>query len=120
METNPYAPSFADESMQENPELQPDELAGRFTRLASAFIDGLTMLVFIMPAMFLTGYLQRVGPIQGLTSRSLWTYNMFCKFAKELKKPFVVTIDGYCVDMGQENTACFESLAAKLVTGAIT
>lgn len=61
METNPYAPSFADESMQENPELQPDELAGRFTRFASAFIDGLTMLVFIMPAMFLTGYIQRAG-----------------------------------------------------------
>ena len=58
--------------------------------------------------------------INSLTSGSPWSYNRFLTFVSKIEKPFVVTVDGYCVAVGSDNEACFKVIAAEMVTGAIS
>lgn len=55
-EENPYATPDADVDVDQN---APGELAGRGRRLGGAIIDGLLMLLFLFPAMFVVGYWEK-------------------------------------------------------------
>ncbi len=57
-QVNPYAPPTADPTPNFNPELGPNErpLATRGSRLAASFLDGLIMLVVIIPIQYMLGF----------------------------------------------------------------
>jgi uncharacterized RDD family membrane protein YckC len=61
MSVNPYAPPVTTDGLNYAPESGVDELAGRFTRFASAFVDGILMMGILMPIQFVTGFYQRVS-----------------------------------------------------------
>lgn len=60
MSQNPFAPSASNFTPDSTAVPQNDELARRFTRFASAMVDGLLVVPLIIPTMFLTGHYQRM------------------------------------------------------------
>lgn len=58
---NPYAAPT--EVIQTDPYVQQagarEQLAGRFTRFAAAMVDGILVMLFIIPVQYLTGFLQQ-------------------------------------------------------------
>jgi uncharacterized RDD family membrane protein YckC len=68
MSNNPYAPPTTPLMLEDTP-LAADQYAGRFTRFASALVDGILMSAFTVPLMYLSGYyariqLQQVSPVE--------------------------------------------------------
>ena len=60
MSSNPYAPPATSEvNFNADPTNHEDELAGRFTRFASAFVDGILMMGITAPVLYATGYYER-------------------------------------------------------------
>lgn len=60
MSDNPYAAPSETSYVSDIPSVKrKHELARRFTRFASAFIDGLILMAVLVPVMFTTGYMDR-------------------------------------------------------------
>ncbi len=64
---NPYQPPLQ-ESLTEP---RADELASRSSRLVAAILDGVLVLLVIMPLQFLSGYIERVQANQATTLEQL-------------------------------------------------
>jgi uncharacterized RDD family membrane protein YckC len=69
MSDNPYAPPETGGVSEVVTDPRGDELAGRFTRLAAAIVDGILLLVILVPVQFASGYFQRAmaqqqGPLE--------------------------------------------------------
>jgi len=59
MSDNPYAPPSTIGCIDTPAVHANDELAGRFTRFASAMVDGILLMAITMPVMFATGFVAR-------------------------------------------------------------
>lgn len=59
MSINPYASPSTSGGENDFSLSESDELAGRFTRLAAAMVDGIPMLAITIPVMLATGYYAR-------------------------------------------------------------
>ena len=59
MSDQPYAPPSSTERFVPPSEQNGDQLARRFTRLASAILDGVLMAAILLPVQYGTGYLER-------------------------------------------------------------
>ncbi|MEO1526535.1 MAG: RDD family protein [Planctomycetota bacterium] len=59
-DANPYAPPTSPAGMDPFSEPNSPVLAGRFTRFAAAVVDGLIVMVVVLPVQFLTGFQQRL------------------------------------------------------------
>ena len=59
MSNNPYAPPSTTGGIDVPAVPEHDELARRFTRFASAMVDGILMMAITMPVMFATGFVAR-------------------------------------------------------------
>jgi len=66
-ENNPYAPPESDVAVAD-----PVELAGRGIRLGGSLIDGLIAMTILVPAMFASGYLDKVTAGELTTADTLW------------------------------------------------
>ncbi|MFO0011163.1 MAG: RDD family protein [Planctomycetota bacterium] len=71
MSNNPYAPPITIDPIEEPFVSSDDVLAGRFTRFAAAFVDGLAMLLVFIPVIIFSGYFERaraqkVGSLESL------------------------------------------------------
>ena len=58
---NPYASPTTYPHSDIASESTRDELAGRFTRFAAAMVDGILLMVIVMPIQFLTGFMARAA-----------------------------------------------------------
>ena len=72
MSDNPYAPPETGGVSEFVTDPRGDELARRLTRLAAAIVDGILLLVILVPVQFATGYFQRaMAQQQGLLEQLL-------------------------------------------------
>ncbi len=60
MSNNPFAPPESSGPDLTDVSTQGDELAGRFTRLVASIIDGILIMVIVMPIFFFSGYIDRL------------------------------------------------------------
>jgi len=61
MSDNPYAAPASDSEPSAFIDPENEPLAGRFTRLVASIIDGILMIVILVPLQFGTGYFQRAA-----------------------------------------------------------
>ena len=59
MSNNPYAAPTATDDVASLTDSRGDELAGRFTRLAAAMVDGLLVMAITLPVGIATGFYVR-------------------------------------------------------------
>ena len=61
---NPYAPPATDARTDRLVPVGGDPLASRLTRLAASMIDGILLMIILVPIQFMTGWVQRAGTQQ--------------------------------------------------------